>query len=290
MQPCTILSIIILVGTLDAKNVKPRATATKCGTSFCDADMFKVNAPIGSWHVPNLNNFGAGTWGATKVNYGKVVTTRPAGTSIVKYGGFCSGVAKTAAFLGSIAPVGIPDPSWISNIPAGDLDAAGNFKQGASYKIDVRLSDIQTVNQIASMCQNACASTVGCKYTSYGWEYPPGGWFCKFYTADVCSSTTTMFWSPAAPAFSVSTVGGSNVELSGFGGGCRMTDTISQDTPFLSPGTSLAVAPSTSFTANLPYVQTASYSRADGVIASIRCDVTEAGVSPGEPTFGTVWI
>lgn len=299
MQAATILSLLFFSGAINAKIPKPPVTITKCGTSFCDGDMLKVNARIGAWHVPNLKSFTAATWSATKVNYGKIVTTRPAGTSVVKFGGFCAGATKTTAFLGSIAPVGIPDPSWWSKIPAGDLDSAtGDFKVGASYKIDVTLADIVNMNQMATICQNACIGTTGCKYAAYGWEGPtpgaaPGavfGWFCKMFTVDTCSNPVTMFWSPDAPAFPVTSIGGSSVELVGFGGGCRITDTISQTAPLLNPGISIAVAPTTPFTTVLPYVQAASYTRADGIIGSIRCDVVDAGTTPGSPTFGTVWV
>ena len=131
----------------------------------------------------------------------------------------------------------------------------------------------------------SCKNITGCKYASYGWEAPTG-WFCKFYGTNICTDITQIFWKPAPNSLSVLTVGGPPpIVVPGFGG-CRITDTIPTTTPFLIPGSTI-ISPITAYTTTLPYLTPP----ATGPIASIKCDVPAGGgLTPGWPTFGTVWL
>lgn len=287
-----IASIILLVSSIvDGKKGVPNPPKLPkplkiCGTSQCDSDMMTPNGNIGGWHVPDLNNLPVTAWANNNVNYGKLVTSNLGLTSVVKYGGFCSGGQKTVYFKGSTA-LALPDPSWIATIPATDLDVAGDLKAGFTYKLDVKASDLTLMNQVASVCQAQCKSTLGCNFVHYGWEQP-AGWFCKFYSANICNAQES-WWKPAPPALSVSVLGGAITEAIGVSGGCRVTDTISQDTSLLTIG-SLAIASTVPYTAALPYLIPTSYTRVDGNVASIKCDATAGALTPGWPTFGTIWI
>jgi hypothetical protein len=269
----------------------PKPVKGGCGVSGCDSDMFKTNVANFAYHVPNLNQLSSTAW-ATVVNpvtSNKIETldTVSGTINIVKYGGFCAGGQKQAFFKGSFVPVGVPNPSWVTNIPAGDLDVNGNFKIG-SYKIDITATDLLTLNEAAKSCQNICKSNVGCKYASYGWE-APAGWFCKIWTSAVCIDTSNNWWRPAPPTVSVVS-GQLPPPTTGLGGGCRITDTIAKTTALLNPGVSLSISPATPYLETLPYLNAASYTALDGIVASIKCDITEAGTTPGWPTFGVAWI
>ena len=257
-----------------------------CGTSFCDSDMLTANANLGPYHVPNVNILLPVAWSSNTVNSGVMITTTGLGTSKVKYGGFCSGAQKSIYFLGSFVPAAIAAPSWIAKIPVGDLDGAGSFFPGLSYKIDVTGGDITAMNSAAAFCKTTCASTLGCKYGSYGWE-APAGWFCKLYGTNICTDTTQIFWKPAPLALPVLTVGGvPPLSIPGFGA-CRITDTIPTTTQFLLTGSS-RISSLTAYTATLPYLTSP---QPAGIVASIKCDVPAGGgLTPGWPTFGTVWL
>jgi hypothetical protein len=262
-----------------------------CGVSACDTDMFKKNVANFAYHVPNLNQLPLTAWSTllNPVGANRMMTLNQASgiTNIVKYGGFCSGGQKQVFFKGSFVPVGIPKPSWIAKIPAGDLDINGNLKVG-SYKLDITATDLLTLNKAATACQNICKNTLNCKYASYGWE-APGGWFCKMWTNVICTDTIINWWKPAPPALPV-VFGGVPPPTTGFGGGCRVTDTIAKTTALLQPGISLRISPTTPRLATLPYLNTASYTAVDGIVASIKCDITAAGTTPGWPAFGVAWI
>lgn len=260
-----------------------------CGTSFCDSDMLLSSAANGAWHVPNLNQLpvtGPAIWATNIVNDAKLSTIDIAGTSNVKYGGFCAQSQKTLFFMGAFVPAGIPDPSWVANIPTGDLDVNKNLKVG-TYKFDVTAADLKAMNDGAASCQALCKARAGCNYGSYGWE-APAGWFCKLYSKGICTDATTIWWKPAPPALGVTTLGGVAGSTVGFAGGCRVTDTISSATPYLS-ATSFAISSTTPYTVQLPYLQPAAYTTANGIVSSIRCDSIGA-LTPGWPTFGTVWV
>ena len=258
-----------------------------CGTSFCDVQMLTLNAAT-VYHVPDISVLPKATWNNNVVNAGvltTVYTTIPVGTSRIKYGGFCAQAQKTLYFLGSFPPPAtIPAPSWIANIPVGDL-LSGVLKAGFTYKLDVTVQDIKNMNNGASTCKTTCINTPGCKYASYGWE-SPAGWFCKLYSTGICTDSIITYWKPSLPALPVLTVGGpAPTTIPGNVGGCKITDTISTTTPYLSSGT-FAISPLTAYTVALPYL-TAPVS---GIVTSIRCDVAAGGLTPGWPTFGTVWI
>ena len=276
-------------GVGGAVPVKPPKPLKICGTSFCDSHMFIPNGNNVAYHVPNINANAASVWSSNPVHSGVLTTTLTTGTSRVKYGAFCAQAQKSIYFLGNAIPasVGIKDPSWVAKIPAGDLDILGGLNAGLTYKLDVILDDIISMNAVTNFCKNACKSVVGCTYTSYGWE-APGGWFCKFYGTNICTDTTQIFWKPAPLALSVLTVGGpAPLVIPGFGG-CRVTDTIPITTPFLIAGSSI-ISPITAYTTALPYL-TGPLSTTNP-IASIKCDVPAGGgLTPGWPTFGTVWL
>ena len=267
---------------------KPGKTIKVCGTSFCDSDMLSSSARHGAWHVPNLVKMNSQTaWASNVVNGEKIITVTNLGTSNVNFGGFCSKSQKTTYFLGAFVPVNIAAPSWVANIPAGDLDLLGDLVSGASYKLDVTVDDITAMNNMATFCQTTCINTKNCNYGQYGWE--DGSWFCKLYSKGICTDSLNMWWRPSTPGFPVTSVGGKVTSTAGFSGGCRVTDTVSVDTPYINPGVSLAISPNTPYTLTLPYVNQQSYTRADNIVASIKCDVSE-GVAPAWPTYGTVWI
>jgi len=269
----------------------PKPTKASCGTSGCDVDMFNNNVPNFAFHVPNLGQLQLTNWVSPNnvINSGKLDTlyTTTNTFNTIKYGGFCGGSQKISSFQGAFVPVGVPDPSWIVNIPTGDLDAAGNLNPG-TYKLDLTNGDLLAMNQAATACQNICSKTKNCKYTHYGWE-APAGWFCKLWTNAVCLDSLNNWWKPAPPALGAA-MGAAPPINSGFGGGCRVTDTISTLTPLLNPGVSLAISPTTPFTASLPYLNPLSYTAANGIVASIKCDVVAGGLTPGWPTFGTTWV
>jgi len=271
--------------------INPTKALKVCGTSLCDSDMIVKNANNGVWHLPNLIQVPTGLdqWSSNKVGDAKMTTINTIGTSNIKYGGFCAQSQKTIFFMGAFVPAGIPDPSWIAKIPVGDLDSTKNFKGGLSYKIDVSKDDIVNMNQAASTCKAMCSARSGCNFASYGWE-APGGWFCKLYSSGICTDPTTMWWKPAPPAFSVNSLGGIASSTAGFAGGCRVTDTISTTTPLLNPGISLSISPTTAYTAQLPYLNPVSYTSVDGIVTSLKCDVIAGGLTPGWPTFGTLWL
>jgi len=263
-----------------------------CGVSGCDTDMFTTNVANFAYHVPNLNQLPVTAWSTAtiinQVNGNKMSTLNVNGNAnIVKYGGFCAGAQKQVFFKGAFVPVGVPNPSWVAKIPVGDLDVNGNFKIG-SYKIDITAADLLTLNQAATECQNICKNNVGCKYASYGWE-APAGWFCKIWSSSICTDTANNWWKPAPPAASV-IQGGTPPPTTGFGGGCRVTDTIAKSTQLLKPGVSLSISPTTPYLPTLPYLNAASYTALDGIVASIKCDITAAGTTPGWPAFGVAWI
>jgi hypothetical protein len=253
---------------------KPPKPLKVCGTSFCDDDM-KTQANLNglAWHVPNLNGgLPSSVWQTNVVNSGTMKTVSTS-TSFAKYGDFCSKAQKSLFFLGSVIPnVVIPNPSWISTIPARDLDINGNLVSGFSYKLDVREVDLVSMNTMASFCKKACSLKIGCSYAAYGWE--AGGWFCKMFSKAICVDTTDMWWRPAPNIIS--------------GSSCRVTDVISPNTPFLAPG-SLAIAQTTPYLTTLPYLLPTSYSPVGGVVASIKCDVFDGPNTPGWPTFGLVF-
>lgn len=272
-----------------AKGVPKPVVKPGCGTSGCDSDMFKTNTPNFGYHVPNLNQLPANVWSTNVVNDNKLATFNTVSNTmnIIKYGGFCSGSQKIAAFRGAFVPAGVPDPSWISKVPASDLDVNGLFKPG-TYKIDITQADLLTMNMAATKCQNICSGIANCKYAHYGWE-APAGWFCKVWTNAVCTDTLNNWWKPAPPAFGVD-IGAAPPSIVSVGGGCRVTDTIATSTPLLKPTTSWAISLNTPFTGSLPYVSQTSYTAANGVVASIKCDVPIGGLTPGWPTFGTIWV
>lgn len=276
-------------GVPAAPKPKPIKVKPGCGTSGCDSDMFKTNSPNFGYHVPNLNQLTADVWSTNVINGNKLETlNRVSNTlNVIKYGGFCAGSQKIAAFKGAFVPAGIPDPSWIANVPVGDVDVSGNLKPG-SYKIDITQADLLTMNNVATQCQNICKGIVNCKFAHYGWE-APGGWFCKTWTNAVCTDSLNNWWKPAPPAFGVD-LGAAPPSVVPIGGGCRVTDTIATTTPLLNPGTSWGISPSTPYTLSLPYVSQASYTTADGIVASIKCDVAAGGLTLGWPTFGTIWV
>ena len=258
-----------------------------CGTSFCDIQMLTLNSP-NVYHVPDISILPNTVWNNNVVNAGvltTVSTTVPIGTSRIKYGGFCAQAQKTLYFLGSFPPPNaIPGPSWVTKIPAGDL-VTGLLKAGLTYKLDVTVQDIKNMNVGASTCKTTCMNTPGCKYASYGWE-APAGWFCKLYSTGICTDNVVTYWKPALPALNVLTVGGPEpITIPGNVGGCRITDTISTTTSYISTN-SCAISPLTQYTATLPYLT----APASGIVTSIRCDVAAGGITPGWPTFGTVWI
>lgn len=268
---------------------KPGKVIAVCGTSFCDSDMLLTNAKHGAWHVPNLMQLNSATaWVGNVVNGESIVTTTALGKSNVKYGGFCSKSQKTIYFMGSSVPVGIADPSWISKIPAQDIDILGNFVAGFSYKLDLTVNDMKAMNDASTYCQTTCMNTKGCVYGSYGWE--AGTWFCKLYSKSICTDSTSMWWIPAAPGLPVNSVGGKLQTVAGIAGGCRVTDTIPKNTPYLNPGVSLAVSIITSYTISLPYTNIAEYTDVNGIVASVKCDVLEGGLVPSWLTYGTVWV
>lgn len=274
-------------GVAVPKLPKPVKVKPGCGTSGCDTDMFKTNVKNYGFHVPNLNQLPVTSWITNAINDNKLATLHvPTNTlNVVKYGGFCAGSQKILAFKGAFVPVGIPDPSWIAKIPAGDLDLAGNLKP-ATYKIDVTQADLLAMNDAATKCQNICSGIIGCKYAHYGWE-APAGWFCKVWTNAVCIDAANNWWKPAPPALGVD-LGTASPPVIPFGGGCRVTDTIATTTPLLNPGTSFAILPTTPYTASLPYLNPAAYT--NDIVASIKCDAVAGGLTTGWPTFGTIWI
>ena len=275
------------VGVVGGATIQTNKPPKVCGTSFCDSHMFIPNGNVVAYHVPNINAESASTWSSNHVHSRVMTTTLTTSTSRVKYGAFCSQAQKSIYFLGNAIPVGINDPSWVAKIPAGDLDILGGLNPGLTYKLEVTLADVISMNAATNFCKNACKNVVGCKYTSYGWE-APGGWFCKFYGTNICTDTTQIFWKPAPNSLSVLTVGGpAPLVIPGFGG-CQVTDTIDINTPFLIPGSSI-ISPLTTYTTTLPYL-TGPLSTTDP-IASIKCDVPAGGsLTPGWPTFGTVWL
>jgi len=262
----------------------PPAPPKKCGTSFCDIEMSILNANNGVWHIPNINSLPATSWSTNTVGSGEMVTIN-LGTSRVKYGGFCAAAQKSLFFLGGFVPAAIPEPSWIVTLKATDIDAAKNFIGGFSYKIDVTLADITSINSAATFCKTTCTGTTGCKYATYGWE-APGGWFCKIYGSGVCTDSTQMWWKPAPPALSVTTLGGAVPPNAIIGGGCRITDTIPITTPLLNLNSN-KISPTTPYTVTLPYL-TAPVTGT--VVGSIKCDVAVGGITVGWPTFGTIWV
>ena len=267
----------------------PKIVKAGCGTSGCDNDMFKSNVKNFGYHVPNGNQLPLSSWATNVMNDNRLATLHaPTNTlNVIKYGGFCAGSQKTLSFKGAFVPVGVADPSWIATIPSGDLSAAGLLKPG-TYKIDVTTSDLLAMNDAATKCQNICSGIVNCKYAHYGWE-APAGWFCKIWTNAICTDSLNNWWKPAPPALGVS-LGTAPPPVIAFGGGCRVTDTIDTATPYINPGVSFAISPTTPFTASLPYLNPAAYTAANGIVASIKCDVIAGGLTPGWPTFGTIWI
>lgn len=271
-----------------AKPGKPGKTITVCGTSFCDSEMLSGNAKHGAWHVPNLMQLNSATaWVGNVVNGAKITTTTALGKSNIKFGGFCSKSQKTVYFMGSTVPVGIAAPSWVTNVPNVDLDILGNFLPGFSYKLDVTAADMKAMNDAATYCQTTCMNTKGCNYGDYGWE--AGSWFCKLYSKAICTDSTGMWWRPATPGLLVTSVGGAVGSSAGLAGGCRITDTIPKNTAYLNPG-SIAISLTTAYTQTLPYTDPLSYTSADGIVASIKCDVLDGGLVPSWPTYGTVWV
>ena len=255
-----------------------------CGTSFCDVDLLTPNAiAAGTWHVPDINSLPATSWNTNQVHAGTLTTIVGTSVSKIKYGGFCSGIQKSLSFLLSTVPnPPIAAPSWIANIPAGDVDASGSYIGGFSYKIDVLAADITAMNAAAAFCKNDCFNTPGCKYASYGWE-APAGWFCKKFTVGACLDTV-LWWKPAPPTLGTGALGGAS-GASGTIGGCRITDTIATNTPFLNAGSS-KIAQTTPYTASLPFL-TAPVGTT--IVGSVKCDVV-GGITAGWPTFGTVWL
>ena len=288
----TVMAKVIPPGGVPApvpKAPKPIKVKLGCGTSGCDSDMFKTNVPNFGYHVPNLNQLPAADWATNVMNDNKLSTLHAASNTfnVIKYGGFCAGSQKTLAFQGAFVPVGVPDPSWIANIPAGDLDLVGNLKPG-TYKLDLTAADLLTMNQATTACQNICKGIKNCKYAHYGWE-APAGWFCKIWTNAICTDPLNNWWKPAPPALGVDQ-GLAPPPVIAFGGGCRVTDTIATTTRYLNAGTSWAISPNTTYTPALPYLNPAAYTAVDGVVASIKCDVIAGGLTPGWPTFGTTWV
>jgi len=283
--------LMMQIANVLAKNVPVVKAKGGCGVSSCDSDMFNTNVPNFAYHVPNLNQLPVSAWStlSNPVNSGKISTLFQATNAInvVKYGGFCAGGQKTIFFKGAFVPAGVPDPSWITKIPTGDLDSNGNFKIG-SYKIDITQTDLLTMNQASTTCQNICKNTQNCKYASYGWE-APAGWFCKVWTSNICTDTSNNWWKPSPPAGAVIIAGPPPI-TTGIAGGCRVTDTIETTTQLLKPGISLSILSTTPYLASLPYLNAVSYTSASGIVASIKCDITAAGTTPGWPTFGTTWI
>lgn len=262
---------------------KPPKPPRICGTSYCDSDMLASN-PIGNaYHVPDILSLSSVAWSGNIVNGDGLTTTTGAGVSRVKYGRFCSGAQKSIYFLGSVAPTSAT-PSWIGNIPLADLDIDGNLNGGFSYKLDVTQADVEAINSAATFCKTSCSGVAGCKYGSYGWE--DGVWFCKLYATNICLDETQVFWRMLSPlAIPVLTVGGPPTTTIPGGGSCRMSDTISSDTQFLFTG-SLRISPLTAYTTTLSYLN----APVNGIVASIKCDAFDGPLTPGFPTYGTVWI
>jgi hypothetical protein len=254
-----------------------------CGTSYCDSEMLVLN-PVGkAYHVPDLLSLSSVAWSGNIVNGDVLTTTTGAGVSRVKYGRFCSGAQKSIYFLGSVAPISAT-PSWVGTIPLADLDIDGNLNGGFSYKLDVTQADVEAVNSAATFCKTACSSVAGCKYGSYGWE--AGVWFCKLYATNICTDATQVFWRMLSPlAIPVLTVGGPpTITLPG-AGSCRASDTVLSNTPFLFTG-SLRISPLTAYTPTLSYLN----APVNGIVASIKCDAFDGPLTPGFPTYGTVWV
>ena len=256
-----------------------------CGTSYCDSDMLTLNAVGNAYHVPDLLSLSSVVWSGNNVNGDVLTTTTGAGISRVKYGDFCSGAQKSIYFLGSFAP-NIAAPSWVANIPAVDVDINGNLNAGFSYKLDVTQADLESMNSAATFCKTTCSGVTGCKYGSYGWE--AGLWFCKLYATNICTDPTQVFWRMLSPlSIPVLTVGGPpSITLPG-GGGCRVSDTVLSNTPFLFAG-SLRISPLTAYTPTLSYLSQSP--PVDGIVASIKCDAFDGPLTPGFPTYGTVWV
>jgi hypothetical protein len=254
-----------------------------CGTSYCDSEMLVSNAVGKAYHVPDLLSLSSIAWSGNIVNGDALTTTTGVGVSRVKYGRFCSGAQKSIYFLGSFAPT-LAAPSWVGNIPLADVDIDGNLNGGFSYKLDVTQVDVELVNSAATFCKTACFGVAGCKYGSYGWE--DGAWFCKLYATNICTDATQVFWRMLSPlAIPVLTVGGPpTITLSG-AGSCRVSDTVSSSTPFLFTD-SLRISPLTAYTPTLSYLSAS----INGVVASIKCDAFDGPLTPGFPTYGTVWL
>lgn len=254
-----------------------------CGTSYCDSDMLTSNVVGNAYHVPDLLSLSYVAWSGNNVNGDVLTTTTGLGISRVKYGAFCSGAQKSIYFLGSFAPV-IAAPSWVANIPAVDVDIDGNLNGGFSYKLDVTQADLESMNSAATFCKTTCSGIAGCKYGSYGWE--AGVWFCKLYGTNICTDPTQVFWRMLSPlSIPVLTVGGPpSITLPG-GGGCRVSDTILTSAPYIFAG-SLRISPLTAYTATLSYLS----QPVDGIVASIKCDAFDGALTPGFPTYGTVWV
>ena len=113
----------------------------------------------------------------------------------VFYGRFCSGLAKTDSFLGSVA-VNAPKPSWVAKYGETFVSSP---TQVLSYKLDVTVQDVASFNTVASTCLSTCQGVAGCRWASYGYE--AGSYFCKMYGVGATTSPCNQrdFWVFQAP-------------------------------------------------------------------------------------------
>ena len=244
-------------------------------------------------------NVGSSFVNATYNFSGKNITAR----TIVKYGGFGACAQKVVQYFTKPDPavpvfpqVPLAEPSWVtaaSRTP-GVLNPFFVLYPGV-YKFDVTYGDVKLMNQAATLCLDTCRkqnNTIpnSCQIATYGYE--DGVWFCKLWKKATCNNVDIV-WGPAPAMVAINSTSEIPPTFA-WKNGCRISDLIPTNTPTL-PGKPMVIDPNTPFATVVPAPYNPDIHRnLTELYGSIRCvaDVgfRDIGLSPGWPTYGTVWL